>query len=211
MKIFSRMLYIVLGQQWTSSTMAGGCQWSSRSRTILERIAAGSGPVIAGNASGTSTNKEVWIASILGNWGGGGVEFRIPHTKGHRGAAQKWMPRNAELSAYAKTIKHNSTPSNLEPHSIPNSTNPNFPWKHKFPTSCSLPTPPLLHSSPYLPNRNETILPRSSEKFSWDMKVGRWMLKAGWWLFYGRVLVRDEGREGGWGGRWWRRIEEVRR
>jgi hypothetical protein len=23
------------------------------------------------------------------------------------------------------------------------------------------------------------------------------MLKAGWWLFYGRVLVRDEGREGG--------------
>jgi len=23
------------------------------------------------------------------------------------------------------------------------------------------------------------------------------MLEAGWWLFYGRVLARDEGREGG--------------
>ena len=82
MKIFSRMLYIVLEQQWTSSTMTRGCQWSSRSRTILERIAADSGSIIAGNALRTSTNKEVWIASILGNWGAMGLNFRIPHTKG---------------------------------------------------------------------------------------------------------------------------------
>ncbi len=82
MKIFSSMLYIVLEQQWISSTMAAGCQWSSRSRTILERIAAGSGPVIAENALRTSTNKEVWIASILGNWEAMGLNFRIPHTKG---------------------------------------------------------------------------------------------------------------------------------
>ncbi len=101
MKIFSRMLYIVLEQQWISSTMTKDCQWSSRSRTILERIAAGSGSIIAENVLRTSTNKEVWIASILGNWGGDEVEFRIPHTKEHRGAAQKRMPRNAELSAYA--------------------------------------------------------------------------------------------------------------
>ncbi len=108
MKIFSRMLYIVLEQQWTSSTMAGDCQWSSRSRTILERIAAGSGPVIAGNALRTSTNKEVWIASILGklgNWGGGGVEFSNSPYKRDRGVTQKWMSRNAELSAHAKTTK----------------------------------------------------------------------------------------------------------
>jgi len=101
MKIFSRMLYIVLGQQWTSSTMAGGCQWSSRSRTILERIAAGSGPVIAENALRTSTNKEVWIASILGKLGNWGVEFSNSPYKRDRGVTQKWMPRNAELSAHA--------------------------------------------------------------------------------------------------------------
>jgi len=82
MKIFSRMLYIVLEQQWTSSTMTGGCQWSSRSRTILKRIAAGSEPIIAENALGTSTNKVIWIASILGNWEAVGLNFRIPHTKG---------------------------------------------------------------------------------------------------------------------------------
>ena len=82
MKIFSRMLYIVLEQQWTSSTMAKNCQSSSRSRTILKRIAADSEPIIAENALRTSTNKEVWIASILGNWGAMRLNFRIPHTKG---------------------------------------------------------------------------------------------------------------------------------
>ena len=103
MKIFSSMLYTVLGQQWTSSTMTAGCQWSSRSRTILERIAAGSGPVIAENALRTSTNKEVWIASILGNWGAMGLNFRIPHTKG------MWGKRKNEcqgLQSFLHTLMH---------------------------------------------------------------------------------------------------------
>ncbi len=32
-----------------------------------------------------------------------GLNFRIPHIKDHRGAAQKWMPRIRNLSAYANT------------------------------------------------------------------------------------------------------------
>ena len=81
MKIFSSMLYIVLEQQWISSTMTTNCQWSSRSRTILKRIAADSESIIAENALRTSTNKEIWIASILSNWETMRLNFRISHTK----------------------------------------------------------------------------------------------------------------------------------
>ncbi len=55
--------------------------------------------------SGTSTNKEIWIASILSDFGqlGGavGLIFEFLIQTDHRGAERKWMPRNAELSAYA--------------------------------------------------------------------------------------------------------------
>ncbi len=103
MKIFSWMLYIVLEQQWTSSTMTRNCQWSSRSRTILKRIAADSGSIIAENALRTLTNKEVWIASILSNWETMGLNFRIPHTKGMWG---KRKNECQEMQSFLHTLIH---------------------------------------------------------------------------------------------------------
>ena len=81
MKIFSSMLYIILEQQWISLMMMTSCQWSSRSCTILKRIAADSELIIAENALRTSINKEIWIASILSNWEAMRLNFRISHTK----------------------------------------------------------------------------------------------------------------------------------
>jgi len=61
----------------------------------------------------------------------------------------------------AKTIKHNSTHPNLEPLQNPNSTSPLIQISPENATPYLLLT---THSSPYLPNQNQTILPKSSEK-----------------------------------------------
>ncbi len=104
MKIFSWMLYIILKQQWIFSIMMRNCQWSSRSHMILKWIAADSELIIAENVLETSINKKVWIASILSNWKNDEIEFWILHTKKHRETAQKWISRNAKLSAYINSF-----------------------------------------------------------------------------------------------------------
>ena len=67
-KRFSWTLYTVTEQQWISSAIVEEVQWSSRRRSILKRRLAESDLDIAERMSETSTNKEIWIASISSNW-----------------------------------------------------------------------------------------------------------------------------------------------
>ncbi len=100
MKIFSWMLYIILEQQWTSLMMMRSCQWSSKSRMILKWITADSELIIAKKTSETSINKEIWIASISNNWKMMRLIFEFLLQMNHHETEQKWMSRNAKLSAY---------------------------------------------------------------------------------------------------------------
>ncbi len=108
-KRFSWTLYTVAEQQWISSAIVEEVQWSSRRRSILKRRLTESDSGIAERTSGTSTNKEVWIASISGNWGAMGLIFKFLIQTDHRGAERKRMPRILNLSAYANWLARSTS------------------------------------------------------------------------------------------------------